>query len=141
MRPLDAIASAIVPPVADAVDPDELLDRIDVNALLERINVDALLERIDAIVGLKAVQGDGMPLKPGHAFVRTLVLPFSFVLFGIGALMVLVDPRRRALQDVAAKSAVVYDWGDRPAALPAPLTKFLDKRESVTLEIAPQQNN
>ena len=89
------------------------------------------------IVGLKVVQGIGTPLKPGHAFVRTLVLPFSFMLFGIGALMVLVDRRRRALHDFAAKSAVVYDWGDRPAALPAPLTKFLDKRESVTLEIAP----
>jgi len=94
-----------------------------------------------AIVGLKVVQGDGMPLKPGHAFVRTLVLPFSFLLFGIGALMVLVDPRRRALQDFAAKSAVVYDWGDRPAALPAPLTRFLDKRKSVSLEIAPNQND
>jgi uncharacterized RDD family membrane protein YckC len=93
------------------------------------------------IVGLKVVQGDGMPLKPGHAFVRTLVLPFSFVLFGIGALMMLVDRRRRALHDFAAKSAVVYDWGDRPAALPAPLTRFLDKRDSVTIEIAPNQDN
>ncbi|RLE26159.1 MAG: hypothetical protein DRJ50_01490 [Actinobacteria bacterium] len=94
-----------------------------------------------AIVGLKVVQGDGTPLKPGHALVRTLVLPFSFVLFGIGALMVLVDRRRRALHDLAAKSAVVYDWGDRPAALPAPLTRYLDKRESVTLDIAPNGSN
>ncbi len=48
----------------------------------------------------------------------------------LGALMALVDRRRRALQDVAAGSAVVYDWGDRPAALPAPLTRFLDKRQA-----------
>jgi len=81
-----------------------------------------------ALVGLKVVRSDGSPLSPGAAAIRTVVLPFSFVLFGIGALMMLVDRRRRALQDVAARSAVVYDWGDRPAALPAPLTRFLDDR-------------
>jgi uncharacterized RDD family membrane protein YckC len=82
-----------------------------------------------ALVGLKVVRTDGSPLKPGAAAIRTVVLPFSFLLFGIGALMALVDRRRRALQDVAARSAVVYDWGDRPAALPAPLTRFLDQRQ------------
>jgi uncharacterized RDD family membrane protein YckC len=83
-----------------------------------------------ALVGLKVVRTDGSPLKPGAAAIRTVVLPFSFLLFGIGALMALVDRRRRALQDVAARSAVVYDWGDRPAALPAPLTRFLDQRQA-----------
>jgi uncharacterized RDD family membrane protein YckC len=81
------------------------------------------------LFGLKVVGGDGSPLSPGAAAIRTVVLPFSFILFGLGALMVLVDRRRRALQDVAAGSAVVYDWGDRPAALPAPLTRFLDRRD------------
>ena len=83
-----------------------------------------------ALVGIKVIRNDGQPLSPGAAAVRTLVLPFSFLLFGVGALMALVDRRRRALQDVAAKSAVVYDWGDRPAALPAPLTRFLDRKEA-----------
>jgi uncharacterized RDD family membrane protein YckC len=83
-----------------------------------------------ALFGLKVVRTDGSPLKPGAAAIRTVVLPFSFLLFGIGALMALVDRRRRALQDVAARSAVVYDWGDRPAALPAPLTRFLDQRQA-----------
>jgi uncharacterized RDD family membrane protein YckC len=83
-----------------------------------------------AVVGLKVVRTDGSPLKPGAAAIRTVVLPFSFLVFGLGALMALVDRRRRALQDVAAGSAVVYDWGDRPAARPAPLTKFLDKRNA-----------
>jgi uncharacterized RDD family membrane protein YckC len=82
------------------------------------------------LFGLKVVRTDGSPLKPGAAAIRTIVLPFSFLLFGIGALMALVDRRRRALQDVAAGSAVVYDWGDRPAALPAPLTRYLDKRQA-----------
>ncbi len=83
------------------------------------------------LFGLKVVRSDGSPLSPGAAAIRTVVLPFSFLLLGVGALMALVDRRRRALQDVVAGSAVVYDWGDRPAALPAPLTTFLDRREAV----------
>ncbi len=83
-----------------------------------------------ALVGIKVIHGDGQPLSPGAAAIRTIVLPFSFVLFGVGALMALVDRRRRALHDIAARSAVVYDWGDRPAALPAPLTRFLDRKEA-----------
>ena len=86
-----------------------------------------------ALVGIKVIRSDGQPLSPGAAAIRTLVLPLSFLLFGIGALMALVDRRRRALHDVAAKSAVVYDWGDRPAALPAPLTRFLDRKEASPL--------
>ena len=81
-----------------------------------------------ALVGIKVIRNDGEPLSPGAAAIRTIVLPFSFLFFGVGALMALVDRRRRALQDVAAGSSVVYDWGDRPAALPAPLTRFLDRR-------------
>jgi uncharacterized RDD family membrane protein YckC len=83
-----------------------------------------------ALFGLKVIRNDGQPLGPGAAAIRTIVLPFSFALLGLGALMALVDRRRRALQDVAARSSVVYDWGDRPAALPAPLTKFLDRKEA-----------
>jgi uncharacterized RDD family membrane protein YckC len=81
-----------------------------------------------ALFGIKVIRNDGEPLSPGAAAIRTIVLPFSFLFFGLGALMALVDRRRRALQDVAAGSSVVYDWGDRPAALPAPLTRFLDRR-------------
>jgi len=81
-----------------------------------------------ALFGLKVVRSDGSPLRPGAAAIRTVVLPFSFVLLGLGALMALVDRRRRALQDVAAGSSVVYDWGDRPAELPAPLTRYLDRK-------------
>ena len=41
--------------------------------------------------------------------------------------MGLVDRRRRALHDFAAKSAVVYDWGDRPAELSTPLSNWLQR--------------
>jgi len=84
------------------------------------------------LFGLKVVRSDGSPLSPGAAAIRTVVLPFSFLVLGLGALMALVDRRRRALQDVVAGSAVVYDWGDRPAALPAPLTRFLDRRDTTS---------
>ena len=55
-----------------------------------------------ALVGIKVIRSDGEPLSPGAAAIRTIVLPFSFLLFGVGALMALVDRRRRALQDVVA---------------------------------------
>jgi uncharacterized RDD family membrane protein YckC len=80
------------------------------------------------LAGIKVIRNDGAPLSPGAAAIRTIVLPFSFLLLGLGAWMALVDRRRRALHDLAAKSAVVYDWGDRPAALPAPLTRFLERK-------------
>jgi uncharacterized RDD family membrane protein YckC len=83
------------------------------------------------IAGIKVIRNDGAPLSPGAAAIRTIVLPFSFLLFGIGAWMALLDRRRRALHDRAARSAVVYDWGDRPAALPAPLTRFLERRAAL----------
>lgn len=84
-----------------------------------------------ALVGLKVIRTDGKALSPGAAAIRTVVLPFSFVLFGMGAAIALVDRQRRALHDLAARSTVVYDWGDRPAALPAPLTRFLERRDAM----------
>jgi uncharacterized RDD family membrane protein YckC len=90
-----------------------------------------------ALVGLKVIRADGKTLSPGAAAIRTLVLPFSIVLFGVGAIMALVDRQRRALHDLAARSTVVYDWGDRPAALPAPLTRFLERREAMVAGAAP----
>ena len=46
----------------------------------------------------------------------------------------LVDRERRALHDMLARTAVVYDWGERPAKLPAPLTRYLE-RKGVALEL------
>ena len=43
-----------------------------------------------AMVGLRAVRADGSDLKARNAVLRTLFLPLSFVLFGLGfALIVL----------------------------------------------------
>jgi uncharacterized RDD family membrane protein YckC len=39
-----------------------------------------------------------------------------------------VGRNRRALHDLIAGTAVVYDWGDRPAQMPAPLSSFIADR-------------
>jgi uncharacterized RDD family membrane protein YckC len=84
-----------------------------------------------AFLGLRVVTVDGDTLSPGRAALRTLVLPISVVFLLLGALLMLVQRERRALHDLAAHTAVVYDWGDRPAALPAPLTRWLDRRSAL----------
>jgi uncharacterized RDD family membrane protein YckC len=77
-----------------------------------------------SIVGIKVVNKDGRPISPGHAAIRVLVLPISIATIA-GLLGIVFDRDQRALHDLAAKTAVVHDWGDRPAELPAPLTAWL----------------
>ncbi|MGD8318026.1 MAG: RDD family protein [Myxococcales bacterium] len=80
-----------------------------------------------SIVGVKVVTNRGLPISPGHAAIRVLVQPVSIATV-VGLLGIVFDKRQRTLHDVAAKTAVVYDWGDRPAELPAPLSKWLQDR-------------
>jgi uncharacterized RDD family membrane protein YckC len=79
------------------------------------------------LVGLRVVRRDGEPISPGRAAVRTIVYPFSFIL-GLGLIPIVTSRNRRALHDWAAGDMVLYDWGDRPAELPAPLTAWLQRR-------------
>ena len=76
------------------------------------------------LLGLKVVTRAGEPIGAGRASLRVLAEPLSFVAFGLGV----IGRERRALHDVIAGTAVVYDWGDRPAELPAPLTRWLEGR-------------
>ncbi len=85
-----------------------------------------------AMAGLRVTAPDGTPLGATAATRRVLVYPFSFVL-GLGLVGVVVSRRHRALHDVAAPSLVRYDWGDRPAEMPAPITQFL-RRQGVKLD-------
>ena len=82
-----------------------------------------------ALLGLRVVDRSGRPLSTARAFVRTLVLPVSALVFGAGFLGLLFGRERRGLHDVAAGSTVVYDWGDRPASLPTPLGDWLSRHE------------
>lgn len=83
-----------------------------------------------AVVGLKVVSRDGRPVRPRACLVRVLVLPLSTSFFAIGLLMVVLRRDHRALHDLLARTAVVYDWGDRPAQLPGPLAAYLQAHDA-----------
>ncbi len=55
--------------------------------------------------------------------IRVLALPLSFLLFGLGFLLILLRRDRRALHDLIARTAIVYAWDARAARL-----RFLLKR-------------
>jgi uncharacterized RDD family membrane protein YckC len=79
------------------------------------------------LVGLKVVTRRGAPVTGGRAAVRALVFPLS-VLIPLAFVGILLGRERRALHDVIAGTAVVYDWGDRPAEMPAPMTRWLEQK-------------
>lgn len=85
-----------------------------------------------ALVGLKVVTREGAPISPGRAAVRVIAMPLSFALLGLGFLGIILGRERRALHDVISGCAVVYDWGDRPAELPTPLARYLERRGAIT---------
>lgn len=58
------------------------------------------------LLGLRVVRADAQPLRPRQAFGRA----FFCAIFYPGILWVPFDRRCRSLQDMACKSAVVYDW-------------------------------
>jgi uncharacterized RDD family membrane protein YckC len=81
-----------------------------------------------SLLGLRVVTRQGLPLGARRASVRVIAQPLSFLIFGLGLLGIVIGRERRALHDVIAGTAVVYDWGDRPAEMPAPLTRWLERR-------------
>jgi uncharacterized RDD family membrane protein YckC len=81
-----------------------------------------------ALLGLRVLTRQGGVLSAWSAAVRTIALPLSYLLFGAGFLGIMIGKERRALHDVIAGSAVVYDWGPRTAELPTPISAFLDRR-------------
>jgi uncharacterized RDD family membrane protein YckC len=69
-----------------------------------------------ALFGLRVVRGDGSDLGSKHAAIRVLVFPLSSIL-AIGFLGIVFGRHRRALHDVIADTAVVYDFDARSARL------------------------
>jgi uncharacterized RDD family membrane protein YckC len=80
------------------------------------------------IVGLRVVLADGSILSGRHALARTLVFPLSAALVGLGFLGIVFGKHHRALHDVIAGTAVVYEWGGREAQVPGPLAAFLARK-------------
>jgi uncharacterized RDD family membrane protein YckC len=62
------------------------------------------------ILGLRVVRRDGSRLDAGHAFLRALTLPLSFICLGFGLIGIVVGREHRALHDVLANTTVVYAW-------------------------------
>ena len=70
-----------------------------------------------ALFGLQVVHSNGSPVSGRQAMLRTLVLPLSFLFFGLGLVGILVQKERRALHDLIAHTAVIYAWDARGARL------------------------
>jgi uncharacterized RDD family membrane protein YckC len=70
-----------------------------------------------AVLGIRLVKTDGSPVGARQAVIRTLTLPLSIVVFGLGFLGILTNRRRYAWHDRFAKTAVVYSWDARAARL------------------------
>jgi uncharacterized RDD family membrane protein YckC len=83
------------------------------------------------IVGLRVVRSDGSPIRAGNALRWVVAFPFSVVPAGLGFVPIVFHREHRALHDLIAGTAVVYDWGERPAELPGPLSAFLTRHDSL----------
>jgi uncharacterized RDD family membrane protein YckC len=70
-----------------------------------------------ALLGVRVVRSDGADAGARRAVVRTLALPLSFLIFGLGFAGILLGRRRRALHDVIAGTVVLYSWDARAARL------------------------
>jgi uncharacterized RDD family membrane protein YckC len=69
------------------------------------------------LLGVQVVGRDGSQVGSRRGLVRTLAFPLSFLLLGLGFVGILLGRDRRALHDVIAGTAVVYDWDAREARL------------------------
>ncbi|MER7251453.1 RDD family protein [Kribbella sp. NPDC000426] len=81
------------------------------------------------IIGLRVVRAGGGAIRPGQALRWVLAFPLSVLPAGLGFVPIVFQREHRALHDLIAGTAVVYDWGDRPAELPGPLSAFLARHE------------
>ena len=70
-----------------------------------------------AVLGIRVVATDSSPIGGRQAVIRTLALPLSFLILGLGFVGILTNRDRHALHDRLAGTAVVYSWDARAARL------------------------
>ena len=80
------------------------------------------------LLGVQVVGEDGSSVGSRRGLIRTLAFPLSFILLGLGFLGILLGRDRRALHDVIAGTAVVYDWDAREARLRSLAREGSDRR-------------
>ena len=78
-----------------------------------------------ALLGIRVVKTDGGSIGARQAVIRTLALPLSFVVFGLGFLGILTNRDRHAWHDRLAGTSVVYSRDARAARL-----RWLAKQDS-----------
>ena len=70
-----------------------------------------------ALLGVRVARDDGTHASVLRAVMRTLALPLSFLLLGLGFVAILLGDQRRALHDVLAGTALIYSSDARAARL------------------------
>ena len=80
-----------------------------------------------ALLGIRVVRTDGVAIGPRQAVIRTLTLPLSFLILGLGFIGILLNRDRHALHDRCAGTVVVYSWDARAARL-----RWLAKQDPTT---------
>jgi uncharacterized RDD family membrane protein YckC len=86
-----------------------------------------------AVLGIRVVAKDGTHAGWRRAVVRTLALPLSFLLLGLGLVPILLQKQNRALHDFIAGTAVVYAWDARAARI-----RFLARTTDTETAQSPQ---
>ena len=90
-----------------------------------------------AIFGLRVVSAEGRALDTRHAIIRTLMLPVSIAVFGLGLFGIVLRLDHRGWHDQAARTCVVYDWDARAAHL----RWLANKNEFLAARTRPTDNN
>ena len=80
-----------------------------------------------SLLGMRVVSSEGDVPSFRRVLWRSLAQVPSAGLLGVGYLVALFDSRRRALHDVVAGTAVVWDWGGRQASVASPLGRWAAK--------------
>jgi len=70
-----------------------------------------------ALLGVRVLSAEGTPIDQRQSAIRTVVLPFSIVIFLLGLIGIVLRADRRGWHDQAASTCVVYDWDARAAKM------------------------
>jgi len=83
-----------------------------------------------SLLGLRIVRSDGSVLDRRHAVIRLVAFPLGFLTLGIGFLGIVIGRAHRAVYDVIASTAVIYDWDVEAARLSNLAARGARRREA-----------